>query len=526
MFQMNPVLIREIRQAVRNRLVLVMMNLYILAMVLLLAYMLLVDSTIRRDSQQVGSDMFMALFVFMNVATTLTVILFTMGRVAFDRISEDAMFISTLRPSRIIWGKFLSGFLISVLFYSLTFPFFTLAYILRGFDFWLIFVAVGVSFSLLQVINLICLTFFSGVRSYLQWILYAVPFLAVGITIGVLGGVAAIASIEGFMYGHQRDSYFIISMAVFGLGIIVPIISFCLAVAQLSPPTANRMFPLRVAISLLILLVFVFALVMNYVIAVNNMSMPDGFGTIIFLLFCAILLTIMSLIFICERADYPIRERQSIPKFFISRLFAYPFFTGASNAVVWMGLLLLLLYPVAFVLAVLLSPEMIRNPYGYDTSNFDDGLWFSTNVITFSVYVFDYCVTALFIRMIFFSKLIQKQYTWLMAVGLFFLGVIATYTFMIAFDISNSYRSYYYDPRNSYEFQMELYHSINPLSFLFDNFAGYRTCQKITAFAWMVFLLLSSTGWQVIQFYKFKRFETNTYAPETVAEETFKDETP
>lgn len=501
-FPINPILVREMRQAVRNRLVLVMLNLYLAALIFLIVFLMISNAFIQDD--YFGAILFWWQFGIMNVATTVTVLLFTMARISIDRINEDAMFISTLSPGKIIRGKIYAGMVISLLFYSITLPFMTLAYLMRGFDIWVMLLAVPGSFVFLQVINIICLAFFSGVKSYLQWALFIIPFLATGIAVGVASGAMIGMCIEALSFGFITYNVVIytICAALFGLAFLVPSIAYFLAIVQLSPSSTNRMFRLRVWLTF-IGFFMVFACILehafhDYPFALNFDALP---GIVVFVLIWTILFTILSLIFICEREKYGIRERQSIPWFLPLRIFVFPFFTGSANAVFWLGCAILLVSGFTWVMSYLFLPASWMQGSGWAVDH-EDFVWMMTNINTFSMFIFDYCVTALFLRNLLLARLVPKHLTWLVALGLMFLGVLGSYVFMFIFDIASFDRYRYFD-RNDPTFQMQLYHSFNPFTFIDEG--GYRTCQKLFAFVWMLALGVVSLGWVALRFTQFTR---------------------
>lgn len=57
-------------------------------------------------------------------------------RLAAERsdVNVDLLFVTTLRPRAIIWGKFLAGFILAMLIFSACAPFMTFTYLLRGID--------------------------------------------------------------------------------------------------------------------------------------------------------------------------------------------------------------------------------------------------------------------------------------------------------------------------------------------------------------------------------------------------------
>ncbi|MDR1053048.1 MAG: hypothetical protein LBL39_02640, partial [Planctomycetaceae bacterium] len=125
---LNPIFIRELRQMVRNKVVLVVINLYLLLMVICFSLFVYNYTVTSANGEMFGYELFGMLAAVTTGVTGLTVALYSGYRVAVDRINEDLLFFTSLSPSQNLRGRIVCGFVISLLFFSLSSPFLISAY--------------------------------------------------------------------------------------------------------------------------------------------------------------------------------------------------------------------------------------------------------------------------------------------------------------------------------------------------------------------------------------------------------------
>src|ERR1035438_7281033 len=113
---------------------------------------------------QMGAAMFSAFVVILAGASVLFIPLFTGVRVASERQenNHDLLYVTTLSPARIIFGKFLCSAYIALLFFSACMPFMVFTNLLRGVElptvfFILAFLFLGVCAANMIAIFLACL---------------------------------------------------------------------------------------------------------------------------------------------------------------------------------------------------------------------------------------------------------------------------------------------------------------------------------------------------------------------------------
>jgi hypothetical protein len=132
----NPVLLKELRQAMRSR-VLTGMLLLLLAMLFMGAVVFMAGrSFLADDSQQLGQPVCRIFLVILTLSTLLFVPLYIGVRLAVERIQSnlDLMFVTTLTPGRIVRGKWMCGAYLTAMFFSVCMPFMVFTNFLRGVD--------------------------------------------------------------------------------------------------------------------------------------------------------------------------------------------------------------------------------------------------------------------------------------------------------------------------------------------------------------------------------------------------------
>ena len=331
----NPILVRELRQTVRNRVILYGLQFYLLALVLAFFYAVFTHSIFAGSDMELGSKLFPILLNLTFYTTLASVLIYGAGRLVFERVNDDLMFYSTISPAGFVLGKMTCGLAISMMFYSVSFPFFTLIYLLRGVEITTLLLATAYSFCAVQLFLLMALVFFAGVNSWISAVVRLVAFLVCG------GGLFFFTAMvfydlilrEQYQQGDAIWALIILSAAKF---LLLPTLLFFLASCQFAPVEANRMWAFRITATVILL--------PSFVIGLFNFFPSPGLSSI----GIWIILVFYPFIFFCflamhERERYGFRLRRNIPRSFLGRLAAFPFYTGNYNALAWLSCWFLLL---------------------------------------------------------------------------------------------------------------------------------------------------------------------------------------
>lgn len=416
-FFFNPVFLRELRQAVRNRAIIYLILIYLLLLVGASIYQL-VFASVAVFAEETGPQYFRHLFLIVFHTTLGAVVLNTSARLILERRNDDLMYYSTLRPFSIAWGKFMAGLMLSMLFYSATLPFATLAYMFRGLEVFGIFSLLFLSFALIQVFNLLVLACFAGVGSIPSLIFRTLLFLA---------GAALLYGIPMVIYGetmnrgmlriHHYWEIIMILIVGFIFFIAVPAMLFFFALAQFAPKESNRMLGFRIATTL----IFVPSLWICFFFSLN--SRWYAVPLFIWYVLAAYPLSFLCFTALAEREEYGLRLRRQIPRSFLGRLFVFPLYSGALNAMVWSAAIIIL---SAFV-ALLLIP--INPEFGRET----EGLLGAFSCV---LMCFSYAFWTLLLWSLFFHRFFSRNWIWTITFGLLIVGALCSTIF---FTSSSSY---------------------------------------------------------------------------------------
>lgn len=404
---LNPVLVREMRQALRNRFVMVLMQVYLVLLLLPCMF-----AAMEHGSDPTGMGMtFFRIYLYVAFGATATVtVLHTACRLVAERINEDMMYVSTLKPGRIARGKFWSGFVLSFLFYSMTLPFMTLAYMLRGIDLSVMLLGVFFTFMLVQMLNAMTVAFLAGTTSFLG----AIPRVLALLLVGGLALFFPWYFLEDVIfdspsYMSSWDFIVLFSLISGFFFVVVPVAMLTIAACQFTPATANRMLPLRILMTVFALLTLILILVV-----LSFMSMPAS-GLEAYAMLWVILgmypVAFCAFLGMGERCEYGLRLRSRIPKGDTTRILAFPFFTGDVNAFIW-------LLPWFFVSLVFFFLALASgNRFG----SHHMGVYLVSPVL-----VFNYCVTATLLWHAGLKRLLPKSSTWVIFLVLLTVGIFAS----------------------------------------------------------------------------------------------------
>lgn len=417
-FVFTPVYLREVRQAVRNRAEAYALCFYLLIMVVICLFAAVTDISMG-NTDRVGTEMFRGLFYIAFHGTLVAVVLHTAIQLVSERISDDLMYYSTLSASSFVRGKFVSGVMLSLMFYSATLPFATLAYLFRGIEIIEIFMLLFLSFSLIQVFNLLALACFAGANSIPTAIVRGLVFVALA---GLLYFVPFMFYEELMMRGIPRATSWNEWTEIIALGslffIILPLMLFFLAVAQFAPKETNRMFGFRITATVILFLgtgICTFFSIFNPFYSYESVLY-------IWLIVMIYPFSILCVLPMFERDEYGLRLRKNLPQNPLLRLLAFPFYTGACNGMIWTAFWIVLSF-----FAILITLPFSRGSY----LSYDDLCGgFSCVLMTFSYVALTHLLWTVLLR-----RWVAKDWIWLITLGLLCVGVFFSVPLAMSFDM-------------------------------------------------------------------------------------------
>ena len=244
---LNPIVVKEVRQAVQGKFLVVVLMLFLVVQLFTMGIFLATQPA--SWSFNAGQNIFMILLGILSATCLLFVPAYTGIRLASERsdANVDLLFITTLRPRSIIWGKFLAALVLTVLLYSACMPFMTFTYLLRGVDLPSIFILLGFNFTIIAIgIQCAILIGCIPANRALKAILGVIWLAAV---VGIFAWTTALSGVLlNAGLGSQLNSWGFWRGA---LGVLVSEVALIvhlalLSTALISPISANRALPLRI----------------------------------------------------------------------------------------------------------------------------------------------------------------------------------------------------------------------------------------------------------------------------------------
>ena len=422
----NPILVRELKQFVRNRLLLYFMLVYLVVISLVTVVVLAMPELVQgvhllffSFSECNGLELFAFLMISYYLFTSVFLVLFGSIKLGFERYKNDLGYYTTVAPWRIISGKFLLGVAVSLIFLSILLPFLTIAYMMRGLGLSTIIFAVLFCFFMTLVHYSVTITFFSGARTLVRIYLFGLilAFLHfIGFWLGLAGSM-------GFTHASRGPNFYLafIPYLIQWAFIFFPI---PFAVCQVSPESSNRMMPVRVCMTLFFLFIALLSIAtLSYEIATPvtpEYLAAIGLVCVVAMICIGFFYPILFLIFICEREKYSIRQRRSVPRNGLLRLLYFIHATGVYNAILWYFLFLVASIVLFGVLYFLVSYH--KSSGFIDTWDFGikEVCW---RYISFDMMVFSWAVAAFYFWKIGLNRFLSRE--WL-SFPLLCFGVIAS----------------------------------------------------------------------------------------------------
>jgi hypothetical protein len=351
-----------------------------------------------------GQYLLTALTDILFVTAIPTIIIRTAWITASDKTNEDLMFYSSLKPSAIVFGKIISGIVFSLLLTSITSPFVTLAYLSRGVDINIIALLLIFTFVCIQLLNCFAILCGSIIR------IWFAPYLVTLIVSGV--SFAVCAPFMTATYNMVYESYFFIDMifpVAFVFGIIFVLLIYS-TIAMFSTPASNRILPLRILLTVIFIVTFL-------LISIDVFYSVHGIhGKELFIVFSLAALSVLILLTACERDQWSVRIRQSLPKSLICRILLFPFYTGAACGIAWIFMMALAIF-IIYTIWGQFYPGHLLDMFN---SNFE-----INTGLGIVIFIFNYSMTAMLIRSWFLKKL-NSMYVVIIAVILFIVSTLGT----------------------------------------------------------------------------------------------------
>jgi len=410
----NPIVVKELRQAVRSRAVTAALMLFLLLQLLIIGVYALSSEATNRSGDMIegGRELFQYIQAIM-LGTCLLIPAYTGIRLGAERsdTNVDLLFISTLKPRAIVAGKLSASVVLVLLVFSACTPFMTFTYLLRGLD--------------IPTILAILVIDFLAVLWAVQWAIF-LAVIPVPLAVRILFILLGLGGLIGLLSSTLGITY---ELLQFGLGVSMdtwefwgPVLAsgllvlacvgllFVWSVAILSPPSANR--ALRVRLYLAGMWLVTGVVVLWAEAHVRGEGLFIGWVTLLGLLFAQ-----QVLISINERDSWGARVARSIPRHWWLRLPAFLIYSGSAGGVVFSLLMFVLTFFVGFSF-------MRRHTTGFVPEVLADTLRF---LLLLFLYAYCYSMSALLLHRTLLARQLKAVATWLVALLLLGLGSVLPY---------------------------------------------------------------------------------------------------
>ncbi|MDY0170362.1 MAG: hypothetical protein RBS80_27705 [Thermoguttaceae bacterium] len=331
----NPVAVKEFRQAVQSRWVVAVLMLFLLLNLTVVGGYLLLSPDIHTDAEG-GQGVFAFLLSILVFICLGFVPAYAGIRLSLERHSTDIdlFFITTITPGAIVRGKYLTAVALTLLIFSTSMPFMVLTYLLRGIDLPTIFVTLLACFVMCLAANAMGL--FAGAVSG-GWLIRGL--VAAGMVIFLIYmATAVIGAVQMFLFfGHGFLDFGLTTWA--GVGTFLAIeamgigLLYVFAVALLSARASNRMMPPRLYLTGCWIATGGMAMLWSYVEATMT---PIASWVVLIAMACPVL----AVAALGERDTWSPRVRRTIPRNRLLRLGALLTYSGSAGGIVWYSLLL------------------------------------------------------------------------------------------------------------------------------------------------------------------------------------------
>lgn len=415
----NPILLKELRQAVRSKAIAGAYCMFLLVQVIVTGAMLLawrIDAGYSAVSMLgMGRSVFQALFVPLTVICVMFVPLYAGIRIALERSDDhlDLQFVTRLTPAMIVRGKWFCSLALVALMTSAALPFLTLTFYLGGID-----VPSALLILLLMTLVAAMTTLFALMIGALPgsrpWRLL-MGLVATGLLIGIIGMLQSAADgvIRHGAAAHiATASFWKVAGPVTGAGIILGGLLFCVCMLRISPPAANRSMPLRVWITM--------SWIAWGITMIVYAKLNQEFHFMFFWMAPTVVICFFALAAsICERPDFGRRLRRSIPGNPILRLLVFPFFSGNVPGTLWSVMIGVATVGVSYWMLM-----VIHSAAGWTPSQYNRMIHAVQITAGMLAYGFAYSQTAFWLWLRFGRKWLSRANVWVIFILLVAVGSV------------------------------------------------------------------------------------------------------
>jgi hypothetical protein len=340
--RINPIVVKELRQGVQSRVI----STFILLLLIALVFICVGGAMFNTDPDgqtSGGRGMFILLADSLYIAVIGLIPLYVLIRLWRERGQSniDLQFVTTLKPIKIVRGKFYAGVALVTLLYSICLPFLLFTYLLGGFDIPSMFLSlfIGYFFALGMTSLALALAAWASTRKILGTLvmLAAIPGLiaVVILNIASTSSIVSFGTSEIFSWTGLLVTLYILTALWLAMKVVES-----MSVGMLSPPSSNRTRRLRVWASITIVALTLITIIASIITSVFYSSSGDFLDVfvILWLMLTTQLTLIMLIIAICEPDGYSPRVMLHSPSNPLLRVLAFPYTIGVTGGFAWVAL--------------------------------------------------------------------------------------------------------------------------------------------------------------------------------------------
>lgn len=406
--RLNPIVVKELRQAVNGRFVAAVLLIFLLVELATLTVFLLTSDPKSVDwaaGRGRGPDVFAFILGFLLFVTIVALPVYAAVRVFVEQAGDSLslVFVTTLPPRRIVAGKLVAAQALALLLFSACLPFVSFTYFLRGIDLPSILVAFVFSFAVVTAavqaaILLACLPASRFLRILLG--LAGVLGLSVAFSMTSSLGLEMVASGVGSRLG--TSGFWTPAGLFLGIAGFLVTLGYLASVALVSPAVANRAPPVRRFLTGSWLVSGVVA-----VVATRRTANDDPLG--VWTTTWVLIAVVVCVVALGARDEMSRRVAQTVPRRWWKRAAAFFLWSGSANGIAWAAALAVLTAAVSY-LAAMIETALVG------------GWW--TSAVGLAGYGFAYATLALLLHRRFLARRIPRRYAWVVALFLSALGSV------------------------------------------------------------------------------------------------------
>jgi hypothetical protein len=359
---LNPILVKETRQALKSRQFVATFLLMLIASWVISVFGILLAGA-GAEYKALGGGFFVAYYIVLAVAAFIVVPFGAFRSLLSERDQHtwEVLSITTLKPRQIVWGKLLSAMVQIFIYYSAITPFMAFAILLKGIDVPTIAVVLVASLFWSLALSMIGLTV-STFGSQRYWQVFLTLAVLGGLLLGMFIPLSLVTTGVAF-FEFDSAEFWWTSAVIFSLLAAYCVLCLQIAIGQLTFDADNRTTAVRLAAS------GVFWLALVWIFAGTSLAGAWGIPAVTstelgeFLRIVALLISIhwlaVGLFTVTESDALSRRVRRSLIKYGPFRVLLAPLLPGGARGLIYVAVHLAAL--LCFVMGLLLLNAAVND---------------------------------------------------------------------------------------------------------------------------------------------------------------------